>query len=892
VEGDAVAARRKKTRAKKAPKTRRKAPRRARARGHRLADDVRPRTVDLEIEVDPERSRVFRGEVVHELELDHARADLELHASDLRVTGAVVVASGRTLRAVLEERPERETVLLQLPERVGPGRVRLELRFSGRLRDDLRGLYYARAARHAYAFTQLEATDARRFFPCFDEPIMKAGFQLSVTTAAGHTVLSNSPIERTERLASGRKTVHFERTPPLSTYLLALAVGALEGSRTVRCGSTPIRVWHVPGKKALTAFALETGRECLARLERYFGLPYPYAKLDLVAVPDFEAGAMENAGAVFFRETLLLSDPKTLTHQERKRVAEVVCHELAHMWYGDLVTMAWWDDLWLNEAFATWMAFQVVDDWKPEWRMWNDFQHYRSAALELDALDNTHPIYVEVTSPAEATENFDLITYEKGASVVRMIERYLGARAFRAGVRRYIRRHRESNTVAADLWRALSEASGQDVEPVVRAWILSEGFPVVTARRTKSGRQTRLAVRQQRFHGAPTRTRADAERRGRERVRWPIPVVARVGVPGSRRTRLARGLVERARDTMDLGPGEPRFVYANADEGSFYRPLHDAAELERLASHLGQLPAVERMGLLGHQWALVRAGHAKLGSYLSLVDALSSEQNPDVMLTLSGPLGFVDHHLAPEAGRHAQETLREWLSERFGPALEALGLRGRRADDHDARLRRAALYAILGGVAEWEPVLDAAAEQCERYISDRRAVDPDLADPVVNLAARRGDARLFARLRDSLDGAATPQERRRLLMALAEFRAPGEVDRALALCLSADVPTQDVAILLARLLSNRGANERAWAYLQRHWEALRRRMPPMLVTRVIDATPSLRTPAYRREVAAFFKAHPVATGQRAVRQALERFDRNAELRSRAAPQLKEWLRER
>jgi puromycin-sensitive aminopeptidase len=889
-----VTARKKKARAKKAPKTRKRAtPARApRARGHRLAADVRPRTVDLELDVDPERSRVFRGRVVHELELESARADLELHAADLKVSGAVVVASGRSLHARIEEKPEREAITLRLPERVGPGRVRVELRFSGRLRDDLRGLYYARAARRAFAFTQLEATDARRFFPCFDEPVMKACFRLSVTTAAAHTVLSNSPIERTERLAGGRKTVHFERTPPLSTYLLALAVGALEGSRTVRCGDTPIRVWHVPGKKALTAFALEAGRECLARLERYFGLPYPYAKLDLVAVPDFEAGAMENAGAVFFRETLLLTDPKTLTHQERKRVAEVVCHELAHMWYGDLVTMAWWDDLWLNEAFATWMAFQVVDDWKPEWRMWNDFQHYRAAALELDALDNTHPIYVEVASPAEATENFDLITYEKGASVVRMIERYLGARAFRAGVRRYIRRHREGNTVAADLWEALSEASGQDVEPVVRAWILSEGFPVVTAKRTKSGRSTRLAVHQQRFHGAPARTRADAERRGRERARWPIPVVARVGVPGSRRTRLARDLVERTRGTVDLGPGEPRFVYANADEGSFYRPLHDAAELERLAAHLGQLAPVERMGLLGHQWALVRAGHATVGSHLSLVDALGGEQNPDVLLTLAGPLGFVDRHLAPEAGRHARETLREWLTERFGPALEALGLRGQPGDDHDARLRRAALFGILGGVAEWEPVLDAASKQCERYLGDRRSVDPDLADPVVNLAARRGNAALFTRLRESFGHAATPQERRRLLMALAEFRTPREVDRALSLCLSADVATQDVALVLARLLANPGANERAWAYLQGHWDALRRRMPPALVTRVIDATPSLRTPAYRREVAAFFKAHPVPTGQRAVRQALERFDRNAELRRRATPQLRAWLSER
>ncbi|MEN8182494.1 MAG: M1 family metallopeptidase [Myxococcota bacterium] len=884
-----MAARKKQARSKRTPR-RPKAPARRAARGHRLSPDVRPRSVDLELEVDPERSRVFRGRVVHELELDRSCTTLELHVSELRVSGAVVEAGGRRLRGELVEHPERETLEIRLPERIGVGSARLSLRFSGRLRDDLRGLYYARGARHAYAFTQLEATDARRFFPCFDEPVMKARFQLSVTTAAAHTVLSNSKIKRTERLSDGRKTVHFGRTPPLSTYLLALAVGALEGSRTVRCGETPIRVWHVPGKRALTAFALEAGRECLARLERYFGLPYPYEKLDLVAVPDFEAGAMENAGAVFFRETLLLSDPRTLTHQERKRVAEVVCHELAHMWYGDLVTMAWWDDLWLNEAFATWMAFQVVDDWKPEWRMWNDFQHYRSAALELDALDNTHPIYVEVASPAEATENFDLITYEKGASVVRMIERYLGPRAFRAGVRRYIRRHREGNTVAADLWQALSEASGQDVAPVVRAWIEREGFPVLSTKRQQRGRRTRLALRQERFHGAPARTRARAERRECERTRWPIPVVARVGTPQSRRTRLVRGLVERQRQALDLGPGEPRFVYANADEGSFFRPLHEAGELQRLAAHLGELEAVERMGLLGHQWALVRAGLAGIDGYLSLVDAAGDEEDPDVLLTLHGPLGFLDHQVAAQAGGDAPQQLRGRLIERFAPALESLGLRGRRSGGLEARLRRAALFGIVGGIAEWEPAVAEAARQCDAYLLDRRAVDPNLVDPVVQLAARHGDSGLFARLHQSVEGAETPQDRRRLLLALAEFRAPRLVDRALGLTLSGEVPTQDVAILLARLLANPGANLRAWPFLKRNWEALHRRMPPMLVTRVIDATPALRTPAHRREVAAFFKTHPVPTGQRAVRQALERFDRNRELRRRAAPGLRAWLR--
>ncbi|GAG00611.1 unnamed protein product, partial [marine sediment metagenome] len=264
------------------------------------------------------------------------------------------------------------------------------------------------------------------------------------------------PEERVVANGDGTKTVHFQRTPPLSSYLLALAVGAFVVSHTRRCGQTPIRVWSVPEKRGMASFALATAVEVLSRLERYFDIPHPYAKLDLVAVPDFEFGAMENAGAVFFREALLLVDPRSASHGEQVRAAEVICHELAHMWFGNLVTMAWWDDLWLNESFATWMAFTILDGWRPEWQVWRLFQHGRAAALEVDALEDTHPVYVAVKSPEEATENFDLITYQKGASVVRMIERFLGERSFRTGVRRYLRAHREGNTVGADFWNALA----------------------------------------------------------------------------------------------------------------------------------------------------------------------------------------------------------------------------------------------------------------------------------------------------------------------------------------------------------------------------------------------------------------------------------------------------
>lgn len=886
-----MAARRKTT--KKAAKTRasrgkaraaRPSARPRRTRGFRLPADVRPGEVDLRVEVDPARDDRFAGGVSHHLTLDRSRQSIQLHAADLRVSRPRLESRGRTLRGRLVAHPDRETVEVVLSERVPAGEAILHLDFRGRLRGDLRGLYAARAGERRYAFTQLEAADARRFFPCFDEPDKKACFRISVTTAKSHTVLSNNPVEKVEPHPGGRKTVHFERTPRLSTYLLALAVGELEASPAAHCGETEIRVWHVPGKEKLTAFALETARETLTRLERYFDQPYPYEKLDLVAAPDFEAGAMENAGAVFFRETLLLVDPETATLQEKKRVAEVVCHELAHMWYGDLVTMAWWDDLWLNEAFATWMAFHVVSAWKPEWKMWNDFQHHRSAALGLDALEHTHPIYAPVKTPQEATENFDLITYEKGASVVRMIERYLGAETFRSGVRRYIREHAESNTVAADLWDALSEASGQDVGRIVRPWIEQAGFPLLRLRRVEGASGTRLRWSQERFRaGGGARSG-----RGATDGRWPVPWVGRVGT-GSAGSKTVRELLAKSRGEIELPGKAPRFVYGNAEEGGFFRPLHTDEELAALAGAMAELDTIERMGLLGHQWAAVRAGHAGVESFLDLAMAFGAERDPDVLLTLRGPLALVSATVRRELGDEAVERLGERVAQAFGPALEALGLDAKARESDEVRLRRAALLGLLGELAEREDVVAAAALRGARYLEDRRAVDPNLADAVVNLAARRGDAALFERFLEAVGTATTPQERRRFLMALGGFHREELVDRALALALTDTVGTQDVAILLTRMLGNREAREATWRFMKRRWKALRRRMPPMLVTRPIEATPALGTAAYRRDVAAFFKANPVPTGARAVRQALEQFDLNLAFAKRAAPALRRWL---
>jgi puromycin-sensitive aminopeptidase len=851
-------------------------------RAVRLAAHVSPVDVDVHVEVDPAKSSAFTGEVRHRLRLDRSVRSIELHASELRISRPRIEVGGRIRRGTLELHPEAEVAVVHFDEPVPAGEAVLELAFAGKLRGDLRGLYAARSGERRYAFTQLEAAEARRFFPCFDEPAKKARFTLAVTTGSKHTVLSNQPVAKIEPLVGGRKRVQFERTPPLSTYLLALAVGELEASAPVACGETEIRVWHVPGKGALTAFALEAARESLARLEQYFDLPYPYAKLDLVAVPDFEAGAMENAGAVFFRETLLLVDPSTVTLQEKKRVAEVICHELAHMWYGDLVTMAWWNDLWLNEAFATWMAFQIVDAWKPEWKMWLDFQHHRSAALGLDALGNTHPIYTEVKRPSEATENFDLITYEKGASVVRMIERFLGAEAFRAGVRAYIREHQEGNAVAADLWSALSEASERDVEPVVRAWIEEPGFPLLEISRGQEGGKTTLSFKQERFR--PSRAKKPRAA-GPGPKPWPIPWVGRLGRSG-RGTQLERRLLLKRREQVTLEGDAPRFVYGNADEGGFFRPLHEPAELAALAAARNELTAVERMGLVGHTWAAVRAGRSELASFLDLVLAFGDEQEPDVLAAIRGPLSFCVDRLGAQAGPEATAALRARIAGAFLPAFRALGFDAKASEDGDTRLRRAALLALVGDVAEVPDVLAEARERFHRYLADRRSIEPNLADLVVSLGVRKGRAEDFDALLLASEAAQTPQERRRMLMAVGDFRDPSLAARALALSLTDTVGTQDVAILLVRMLGNPAARAATWDFLQKKFAKLKKRLPPMLATRPIEALPALGTQKARREVAAFFKANPLPTAGRAVKQALERFDLDAELAERAVPELR------
>ncbi|HZX43120.1 MAG TPA: M1 family metallopeptidase, partial [Myxococcaceae bacterium] len=561
-------------------------------RNFRLSRDVHPRRFQATLTLDLD-ARTFTGDAEVTLSVERPVRSIVLHAVELHLVHAEVHAAGRVFPASIRVRPVSETVVLDLDGELPRGEARLALQWTGRFTEGLRGLYLAGSV----AATQFEAADARRVFPCFDEPAFKCTWALTARVPPKLVALSNGRV-LAEELDGPHRKVRFAETEVLPSYLIALVVGPLVSTSEELAAGVAVRTWSLEEKRGLLGFGQQTALAVLPMLQDYFGLPYAFGKLDQVGIPDFEAGAMENAGLITYREVALLLDPDTAPLSVQKRVAEVVTHELAHQWFGNWVTMVWWDDLWLNEAFATWMAYKIVDRWRPNWRVWLDFDAGKAAALHLDALRSTHPIRGTVANAAEATESFDAITYEKGGAVLRMIEGFLGEEAFRSGIRDYMRKHARANAVADDLWGALAKASKAPVVEVANTWIRQGGYPVVSV--TLDGNRARFS--QERFFSEPGL-------RGNET--WPVPLVLVWGDDQGRQTRTFLMEKQTAEVTLEAA-GPVRWLNANAGSTGFYRVAYSPDLVAALGKSLGALQPAERIGLLADQWALVRAGRARI----------------------------------------------------------------------------------------------------------------------------------------------------------------------------------------------------------------------------------------------------------------------------------------
>jgi puromycin-sensitive aminopeptidase len=717
------------------------------------------------------------------------------------------------------------------------------------------------------AATQFEPTDARRAFPCWDEPDAKAVFGVSVVVPAGLVAISNAPVSSEESLPDGRCLVRFADTIRMSTYLVAVVLGRLEGSEPVLAGRTPIRVWAVPGRGHLLRFARRVAAFSVDFFERYFGIPCPCAKLDLLAIPDFATGAMENLGAITFRENALLVDEDNASHADLNRVADVVAHEVAHLWFGDLVTMKWWNGLWLNEAFATFLELKAVDAFRPDWNRWAAFGNSRAGALALDGLASTRPIEFDVQDPKDCQAMFDPITYDKGAAVLRMLEQHVGEDAFREGTRLYMNRHGYDNAETADLWAAMGEATGQPVGKVMDGWIRRPGFPLLEVERIPGG--IRLSSRRFSFQA------------GIEGGEWRVPVRVRTLFPDREtETRvLLAGLLD-----VDLG-GEPSSVVVNAGGHGFVRVryrggLRDGLEVARL------LP-VERMNLVGDAFAIVQAGLESLDSYLDLTARFRAESDRSVWQTITGAFGLINRQLAPDV----RPAFEAFVRDRLGPALDRIGRVSKPGEDDVTRQLRADLVRVLGTLGN-DP---GTAESCRagyRAWAGGSDTDPNLLPAAIAVVARHGGAAEYDDFLARYRGGGTPQLEQRFLFALAGFSDPALIDRTLALVASGEFRNQDSPFLLRSLLWSVPGRRQAWEFVKRNWDLLEAAYAESAFRRMMEGIVGLVEPDLEADVLAFVRDRAVDLGGRALAMYLEQLRIALRMREREASGVREYLLKR
>ncbi len=818
---------------------------------HRLPPIVVPRRYDIRLEPDLQ-SGTFTGSEEITIDVREDTREIVLNAIDLEVRSAVLHVAEQALGCEIGLDPLLERLHLTFTESVPAGSHRLALTFAGTLNDQLRGFYRSTyesgdGRKHTLAVTQFEATDARRAFPCWDEPAFKARFRLTVSVPEELTVVSNAPVVSAD-VRDGRKVVAFAETMPMSTYLVAVLVGELVGTAPVRVGATDIAVWCVPGKESLTAFAEDIAAYSLAYFEDYYARAYPEKKLDLIAIPDFAAGAMENLGAITFRETALLVDPAAATHAELQRVAEVVAHENAHMWFGDLVTMRWWNGLWLNEAFATFMESKCVDAWKPEWERWTKFGVAREEAFEVDGLRSTRPVEFEVEAPKDAEAMFDVLTYEKGGSVLRMFEQYLGADVFREGVRAYLEDHEYDNADTDDLWQALGRAAGSAVPELMNPWVFRPGYPVVGARLDGNGS---LRLTQRRFTYLAT---------DEDEAPWPIPVQVRTRAGGEVRD-----------DTLLLKDGEgglavpdsPDWVSVNRGGHGFYRVHYSDDLLSRLLGNLADLAPIERFMLVSDLWATCLAGLTPAPAFLAATESFRTEGDRHVWTMLGS--AFREIHGVVDRGSLA--GLARLIRDRAGPAFTALGWNPSDGEGELRRQLRGDLIRLLGTIGEDEEVRVMAAEVAACAADD---VDPEVAAAVVPVQAATGDETLYETFVQRQDEASTPQEERRYLLARCALPDPGLVVRTLDEALAGRIRTQDGPLVTVAALRNRHARASAWRFVRERWDEMDRTFPAQALRRICLGLDGLADPELEADVRRFFAERRIDLGGRAVDQALER----------------------
>ncbi len=694
-----------------------------------------------------------------------------------------------------------------------PGTYTLDIEFTNDFNTQATSLYKLEVEGSSYSFTQFESNDAREAFPCWDEPMFKFPYQITLTVPENHETVSNTPF-LSESTTDGWKTVVFEKTKPLPSYLLAIATGELEFV-DVPGMSTPGRIVTVKGKSAMTQEAINATPKILAALEEYFGRPYPYKKLDMLAVPEFWAGAMENAGAVTYRETILLVDPNEATVSQKRRLASVVAHELAHMWFGDLVTMEWWDDLWLNESFASWMGNKVTHEVFPEYQMDISTARRASGVMSSDARPSAEAIRKPVSDPGDLTGNVGVI-YVKGEATLKMFERWVGEDAFRQGVLDYLADNEWGNATADELWNALSKASGMDVTSAMGTFIEKPGVPLVKVETSLDGSVT---LTQSRF--------ANFGIKQVETPLWTIPVELRYADKSGTRSQTVT-LAEPSMTFKLESDGDVQWILPNPGVSGYYRWEASSAALNAIANASSALAPIEKMGYLGNLAALLDAGVVSGGDYLKALSAFANDGDPNVISAVVAGLGKVEGAFVPD---ELKDQYAIYVRKTLSPALTLYGLDPQDGEEETISRVRPQLIGMMVNSGHDEKVQRYCEEVAKKYLHDPTSVAPSTIGIAISVSALRGHRDMFDEYRNRFESAKKPADRRRFLGALGQFRDPELRDEALRYAFEGPLRPQELFTIPGSVArASDESQEYIFNWLQKNYETITAKMPPMFKT--------------------------------------------------------------
>jgi aminopeptidase N len=837
------------------------------------------------IRIKPDLAKLtFSGSEAVKIDVREPVQKLVLNALELKVTSAAI--DGKPIAtSALKLDPKEETLTISLPEELPAAAHTLTLTFAGKINQQGQGLYYARYQEEGSGHqkimlgTQFEATDARRMFPCWDEPSFRARFQLTAEVPENFLAVSNMPVESENKTTDG-KEVHFAMTPSMSSYLNVFVAGELELIES-KVGDTQIRVITTKNKAQWGRYALEASAQILQYYNEYFAVPYPLPKLDQIAVPGGFGGAMENWGGITYYESALLFDPQKSSTATKQGIYQVLAHEMAHMWFGDLVTMAWWDNLWLNEGFASWMGSKCSARFNPQWEVWLEKNVPRDPtrrrgiakerAMEGDALSTTHPIQQKISTEAEANSAFDDITYLKGQSFLRMLENFLGEEPFRDGIRKYIAKHKDSNTTTADLWNSLAEATGKPVGEIAAGWTEQPGFPVVKVARKDPAT---LALGQERFTMQMPNT---------PDLQWKIPLTYSLGQKSP-----VSLLMENKTAEITNAPADQVLKF-NVEGAGYYRVQYDPGSWNMLLNQFPKLSASDRVNLLCDSWSFVQANRAPVSLYFEAIEKLPPTADLAEHEQVINAFDFVDRLIL---GTLVRASFQIYARSNLRPKFDQLGWDPRSNESPRSALLRADLIDALGHFGDQE-IAAGCKERFRRYLTDPTSISPDLRSSILKVVGRYADEPTWNKLHELGVKTSSIEEKENYYDALAQTTDPKLISRTLQIALTQELPTSRAVYLVARVARCSEHPELAWQFAKAHMKELLAKTDALGANRYAPSLFVFFSDRARIDEIKAYAKNNLPSGSatdKAVAQAVDEIGFRAELKERLTPQLMAWVK--